>query len=481
MISPSISGVWDNIGIPNDMHNRKATLLKCFMDVLITKSVPEIHPLKYNDPPLPCSVKVWFLYMIMKNTSPFIIFGAGCLMFFSGFSCSSNRNGETTAAHLFSQVIDSLLQNAVATHEIPGAAACISLNGEAVYHQAHGWRNMESGVPLEKDDIFRMASMTKGLTAVAVMQLVEEGALRLDDEIYRYLPEFKNPQILIEVLPDSAFTGRPATGEITVRQLLTHTSGIGYGFQNERYNALIIKNDISEGFEDDTRDSYENIRRLAGLPLLFEPGEAYVYGLSYDVLGVLIEQVSGLRFDRYIEKHILDPLQMKDSYFMIPEEEQFRLVSVYQPAVEGPGIEPASYPDTAYPVINDRQFFSGGADLCSTAEDYARFLTMLVNDGELQGTRILRQSSVDTMLSKQTPFDDGGYDQGFAAWIINEKGAEHGPMGTGAFEFGGFYDTYSWADPQHHLVAVLLLQMYPTNAYSIHQKFQDAVYRIIRK
>jgi CubicO group peptidase (beta-lactamase class C family) len=375
--------------------------------------------------------------------------------------------------------IDSLLEHAVANKEIPGAVAYISLDGQEIYHKAFGWKNMEKGMALLKDDVFRMASMTKGLTAVSILQLIEEGALHLDDEVHEYIPEFKNPQVLVELLPDSGFTGRDATGEITIRQLLTHTSGIGYGFQNETYNALIIKNNISEGFEDDDRSSYENIKRIAALPLLCEPGEKYIYGLSYDVLGVVIEQVSGMRFDRYVEEKILDPLKMKDSYFIIPEKEQYRLVSVYQPAGNGTGLERSSYPDTAYPLAPARRFFSGGADLCSTAEDYARFLQMLLNEGTYDQARVLRESSVMDMLSKQTPFDDGHYDQGFAAWIINEEGASEGPMGLGSFEFGGFYDTYSWADPECNMVAVLLLQMYPANKHSIHQKFQHLVYGVV--
>ena len=401
------------------------------------------------------------------------------LLIIPGISCSNKQNKGLEASDQLNYRIDSLFQNAVANKEIPGAVAFISLDGKEVYHKAFGWKNIENEEPLLKNDIFRMASMTKGLTAVAILQLIEEGTMHLDDEVHQYIPEFKNPQILLEVLPDSGFTGRDASSEITIRQLLTHTSGIGYGFQNEVYNALIIKNNISEGFEDDNRSSYENISRIAKLPLLYEPGDEYVYSLSYDVLGVVIEQVTGMRFDRYVEQNILDPLKMNNSYFFIPEKEQYRLVSVYQPADNGTGLQRTSYPDNEYPVISSRRFFSGGADLCSTAEDYAKFLKMLMNDGKFDHSRILGKSSVAKMLSKQTPFDDGDYDQGFAAWIINEEGASIGPRGIGSFQFGGFYDTFSWADPEQHLVAVLLLQMYPTNEHSIHEKFRNAVYSVI--
>jgi CubicO group peptidase (beta-lactamase class C family) len=396
-------------------------------------------------------------------------------------SCAISPPGTTEPEHPLASLLDSLLQASVMNQDIPGAAAYVSQSGNVLYHRAVGWRNKEKKDPLQKDDIFRMASMTKALTAVAVLQLVEQNLIDLDDELWAYIPEFENPEILVEVLPDSGFSSREAEGEITIRQLLTHTSGIGYGFQNELYNSLIVKNRISEGFEDDGRTSYENIRRLAAIPLLFEPGEKYVYGLSYDVLGVVIEKVSGMRFDRYIEKNILDPLGMKESYFLIPPAEQYRLVTVYQPKNDGSGLEPATYPDTAYPVIPDRQFFSGGSDLCSTAGDYAKFLRMLLNGGEYKGSRILCESSVEAMLSKQTPFDDGHYHQGFAAWVINEKGAYEGPRGVGSFEFGGFFDTFCWTDPATDLIAVLLLQMYPNNTCDIHGRFRDVIFNVIRE
>jgi CubicO group peptidase (beta-lactamase class C family) len=206
---------------------------------------------------------------------------------------------------------------------------------------------------------------------------------------------------------------------------------LGYGFQDEKYNALIIKNNISEGFEEGSRTSLENIQRLARIPLLCDPGEKYIYSLSYDVLSVIIEKVTGLRFDKYVTKYILTPLGMYDSYFIIPEEKQERLVNVYQPAPNGDGLEPTTY------------------------------------------------QHIEIMLSKQTRFNDGTSDQGFAAWVTNVVGASEGPMSKGSFGFGGFYDTYSWADPEEDFVAILLMQMYPNNRTGIHQKFQNIVYGVI--
>jgi len=394
-------------------------------------------------------------------------------------SCNRGFENHKTSFSSTASIIDSLLNFAVTNQEIPGAAACIVLDGKVVYNKAFGWRNIEDKIAMKENDIFRMASMTKGLTAVAVLQLCERGLLSLDDNISMYIPEFKNAQVLVNILPDSGFVSRPAKSEITIRQLLTHTSGLGYGFQDEKYNMLIVKNNISEGFEDDSRTSLENIQRLAQIPLLCDPGEKYIYSLSYDVLGVIIEKISGLRFDRYITRNILSPLGMNDSYFLVPVDKQHRLVSIYQPKAGGKGLETTTYPDTAYPKIMSRQYFSGGADLCSTAEDFSRFVQMVLNKGSLDNTRILGKRYVEMMLSRQTRFESGNSDQGFAAWVTNAAGAAEGPMSKGSFGFGGFWDTYSWADPEENFVAVLLLQMYPGNQANIHQKFQQIVYGVI--
>jgi len=388
-----------------------------------------------------------------------------------------NQEPTTGIPGFRTQLIDSLLSSAVQNGEIPGAVAYINRGGNEVYHKAFGYRKLEGEVPMQTDDIFRMASMTTALTAVSILQLSERGLLFIDDKVSQYIPAFKNPQILVEIHEDSSFTAVPSEREITIRQLLTHTSGIGYGFMDESYNSLVIKHNVSEGFEDDDRSSMENTLRLAELPLLFTPGEKYTYGMSYDVLGVVIEVVTGLRFDKYVQQYILDPLEMNDSYFVVPTEERHRLVSIYQPS-EG-GLIPTSYPDTAYPVLDHRRFFSGGGDLCSTAEDYGKFVQMILNQGVFENTRILGVRYVEMMLMKQTNLDEGNSVQGFAAWVINKRGAAKGPMAEGSFSFGGFWDTQSWADPEGDFVAVLLLQMYPGNKHWIHWKFKNITYGVI--
>ena len=375
--------------------------------------------------------------------------------------------------------LDSLFNAAVINEEIPGAVIYLTKNKNEIYHKAYGFSDLENKTRLKSDAIFRMASMTKGLTAVAILQLFEKGLLNLDDEVSKFIPAFKNPQILVDVLPDSTFISIPAESEITIQQLLTHTSGIGYGFQDDKYNALVIKNNISEGFCEDKRTSLENTKKIAKLPLLENPGKRNIYSMSYDVLGTVIEIVSGLRYDEYIQQHILTPLEMNSSYFIVPFSEREKMVKVYQPTEDKNSLILTTYNDINYPIVDNKQFFSGGADLCSTAKDYTKFVHMIINKGIYKNKQILGEKYVKMMLSKQTKMEDGDSDQGFAAWVTNEKGAEKGPMSIGAYGFGGFFDTYTWTDPKMNFTATLLLQMYPTNAHNVHGKYQEIVYDII--
>ncbi|MGK0327572.1 serine hydrolase domain-containing protein [Polaribacter sp.] len=414
---------------------------------------------------------------ILKQHS--ILYSSFLLVFLSIVAYKNNNNTKTSASAPKTEQLDSLFMAAVGNREIPGAVILITKNQKEVFHKAYGFSDLENKIQLKENAIFRLASMTKALTAVAILQLNEKGLLNLNDEVSTYIPEFKNPELLVDVLADSTFTTIPAAGEITIQQLLTHTSGIGYGFQDDRYNALVIKNKVSEGFCEDNRTSLENTKKIAKLPLLANPGKKNIYSMSYDVLGTLIEVISGLRYDTYITKHILSPLEMNDSYFIIPASERNRLGEVYQPTSNSQNLMLTTYLDINYPIIEDQHFFSGGADLSSTAEDYTKFMHMLIHKGRYKNNKILGEKQVKRMLSKQTNFDDGDADQGFAAWVTNEKGAEKSPMGAGAYGFGGFFDTYSWTDTKKNFTATLFLQMYPANAHGIHEKYQQVVYRII--
>lgn len=407
------------------------------------------------------------------------IFSIILLFGYSIISCDNGNNKKDNSIVFDFSLMDSLFNTAVKNKEIPGAVAYISFKDQEIFNRAYGYRNIENNNKMDPSSIFRMASMTKALTAVSILQLVEQNKIKLDDPLKKYLPEFSNPKILAEVLTDSSFTAAPAENDITIQQLLTHTSGLGYGFQDEKYNALIIKNKISEGFCPDNRTSFENSKRIAAIPLLAEPGEKNIYGLSYEVLGTVIEKISGLRYDNYVIKNILEPLGMDNSYFLIPKEHRYRLPDVYEPDENGIGLEPTTYTDTEYPILESREFYAGGSDLSCTAQDYNKFLMMIEKKGMYNGNRILKEASIEMMLSEQTEFNDGDSSQGFAAWIVNDKGAENGLRPKGSYDFGGFFDTYCWVDPKNEFSAILLLQMYPNNTHDIHWKFQKAVYGIM--
>lgn len=399
-------------------------------------------------------------------------------------SCKNNNvenNGGISDISQIEERIDSLFENAIENQNIPGAVALIKHDGKTVFHRAYGYKNRELGHKQDTMDIFRLASMTKGLTAAAILQLNQQGLLSLDHDIARYLPEFKDLVILDSVHQDSSFSGHKTDSHISIRQLLTHSSGIGYGFQNDDYNKLVLHHGVSEGFCQDTRTSRENTKKIASLPLLQEPGKSFIYSLSYDVLGTLVEVVSGMRYDHYIRKNLLLPLQMDDSFFIIPEDRRNKLVNVYEPDSDGKGLQPATYSDIEYPLMEDREFYSGGADLCGTAENYTHFIQMIMNGGTYEGNRVLSENSVKMMLSKQTSFDDGDADQGFSTWVTNSIGAKNGLMSEGSFGFGGFFDTYGWADPGFDMNAILLLQMYPNNKVDIHKKYQKLVYELIHQ
>ncbi len=415
-----------------------------------------------------------------QNTKTPASFMALVLLIFF-ISCDCEKPEMAQGSSFKTARLDSLFTEAIKNNEIPAGVAFIARGGKTVYHKAFGMKNIETGEALKESDIFRIASMTKVVTAVAVMQLWERGLLFLDDPVSKYLPEYKNPRVLIEVLPDSSFTSRPAESEITIRQLLTHTSGIGYGFQSDTYNAMIIKNGISEGFEERPISTRENIRKLAALPLLHDPGEKYTYSLSIDVLGALVEVVSGESLDDYFYNYIFEPLEMDDTYFYLPDEKADRLVSVYEHNTGKTGFIPTTYPYTRYPVQGAKMYLSGGSDLSSTVKDIGTFAQMMMNKGIYNGTRILGSRAVEMITSKQTRHDWWNSEVGFCVSITNKNGAAEGPQSEGSYGWGGFFDTYCWVDPQKDFLAVLFLQMYPNNDFKFHEKFQQITYGTIDK
>ncbi|AVR46434.1 serine hydrolase [Christiangramia fulva] len=360
--------------------------------------------------------------------------------------------------------IGNMLQSSVDEGKIPGAVALIAKDGKIVLYKAFGSANA-NGKKLEKDAIFRIASQTKAITATAVMMLWEEGKFQLDDPISKYIPEFKNPQLLESFNEaDSSFTTKPAGEEITIRNLLTHTSGIGYGMidPDERYRKIFAKAGIVDAFTTRPVKLKENEKKLAKLPLHFKPGEKWYYSEGLDVLGYFIEVISGKSFDQFLRERIFEPLNMNDTYFYLPESKADRLVAV-QEKQDGKwknfGATP--YYDPEYPKKGARTFFSGGAGLSSTALDYAKFLQMYLNNGTYNGHRLLSPLTVKMILTNQTADLFGGPENyyGLAFGLVSEKGKAKGGLGSeGTFDWGGYFNTQYFADPVTDVIGILMKQ-----------------------
>lgn len=360
--------------------------------------------------------------------------------------------------------IDKMLRHAVSEQHIPGAVALVARDGKIVFHRAYGIANPQTQRPLRTDDIFRIASQTKAITSTAVMMLWEEGLFQLDDPISNWIPEFKEAGVL-KTFDDATvtWTTDPVKTPITIRHLLTHTSGIGYGVidGDQRFKKIYAKAGVTDLFTTEPITIQESVRKLAKLPLHHHPGEKFTYSEGLDVLGYFIEIVSGMTFEAFLQERLFVPLGMDDTGFYQPSSKADRLVSV-QTKEDGKWVRfPVTFYDPDYPIKGAKTFFSGGAGLSSTAKDYATFLQMYLNGGELNGVRILSRTTIATMMRNQTGDLFGGADKnhGLAFAVVTEDGQARGGLGSpGTFDWGGYFNTQYFADPEEDIVGVLMKQ-----------------------
>jgi CubicO group peptidase (beta-lactamase class C family) len=398
--------------------------------------------------------------------------------------------GSETVGMLGERLIrmDNVLQQSVNNKEVPGVAALVARKGKIVYYKAFGMADNQSSRALRKDDIFRIASMTKAITSTAVMMLWEEGKFQLDDPVSKYIPEFKNPTVLKSfTFRDSSYTTEPAKNEITIRQLLNHTSGIGYGVidGDERFKAIYKKAGITDLYTTDPVKIGESIRKLAKLPLHHNPGEKFTYSEGLDVLGYFIEIISGVSFDEFLRKRLFEPLGMYDTYFYLPENKAARLVAVQRLNKSNEWERfPVTFYDPNYPVKGAKTFFSGGAGLSSTTKDYATFLQMYLNGGELGGKRFLSRTTIDVILANHTGTLFGGDKSdsffGLAYSVLNETGAGKGGNGSeGTFTWGGYFNTYYFADPKEKIIGVIMKQTQETQGDNLNDLFRQLIYQAL--
>jgi len=379
-------------------------------------------------------------------------------------------------------ILTKTLQNYVAQEKLPGAVALVLRNGKVAYWEAVGQRDVEQGAPLQKNSIFRIASQTKALVSVGIMILQEEGKLLISDAVGKYIPEF-NETTVAEPTKDG-YKVVPAKRKITLRDLLTHTAGIDYGngTAKEAWKAAGIQGWY---FADRNEPVLATIKRIGSLPQQAQPGTAFVYGYNTDILGAVIEVVSGQTLSEFITARILKPLGMNDTHFYLPKAKANRLAVVYS-SKDG-GIERAADPGKmvgqgAY-VNGPRKSFSGGAGLLSTAEDYATFLQMMLNKGTYKNQRILSRKSVDLMTQNHLgdivfPWTPGmGFGLGFST--VEDVGLR-GELGShGEFGWGGAYHSTYWVDPAEQLVVVYFTQLIPAENVDDHQKLRTLIYQAL--
>jgi len=377
---------------------------------------------------------------------------------------SSARSTQAGVASDRVEELAAFMESLVDDGKIAGGVTLMARHGQVVHLKAVGLSDLEKKTPMQTNAIFRIASMTKPITNAAILMLFEQRKLSLDDPVSKYIPEFKDPEVLVRADP---LTTRPAKREITIRHLLTHTSGLGYDF-TETLGPIYEKNGIPACLCSTPMRLEQAMAKLARQPLLFDPGERWEYGLSTDVLGRVVEVVSGRSLDRFIEDEICRPLKMNDTFFQVPPEKLPRLVSAYvrvgsslREVKEGEILKHELGPgaitiSSDYPYAPSNRYRSGGAGLCSTAGDYLRFCQMLLGGGELDGVRLLQRETVRMMMTNQ--LGDASEQFGFGFKIMPETD-EIDEQLRASCAWSGFWSTSFRISPRGDWIHVTMTQV----------------------
>jgi CubicO group peptidase (beta-lactamase class C family) len=353
--------------------------------------------------------------------------------------------------------IHAFMKDYIDTNQIAGSVTLIARKGKVVHFEAQGWRYKEENQPMEKDAIFSLMSMTKPIVSTALMMLWEDGKFMLDDPISKWLPAYS------KMMVNDAVQGRvPATHPITIRQILTHTSGLSLEPGNRPKTLL------------------ENIERSATRPLAFQPGERWQYGASTDYVAALVEKISGKTVDEFIRERMFEPLGIRDTYYNIPKEKVNRVAAVYTPDKDGKIVlrrKPEYHEPTAY--------FSGVAGLNGTAADYFRFCQMVLNGGEYEGHRLLGRMTVDMMITNQIGagkpvyIRGAGYGFGLGYGVLTDPSKAPDALSIGTFTWGGADGTLFWIDPVEDLIGIMMIQINPYSHFNIRPLFSVVVSQAI--
>ncbi len=381
--------------------------------------------------------------------------------------------------------IATVVQKSIDDKQIAGAVTMVIRHGQVAWLDARGMADREAGKAMQRDSIFRICSMSKPITSTAVMMLYEEGKFLLEDPISKYLPEFRNPKVLVKPATGQPYS-IPATREITIRDLLRHTSGITYNW-NGTLGQLYDDANVASGLLQYDGTIEDSVRRLAGVPLLFNPGDRWEYSLSVDVLGRLVEVVSGMPFDEFLRTRIFERLGMTDTCFFLAADKVPRLAAAYT-YYDGKGLN--RFPDAPivegtmsysadYPYRGPRKLFSGGAGLSSTTLDYARFCQMLLNGGRLDKVRLLSRKSVELMTHDQLgPISqEMGFGLGFGVDGVKAPLSELGSAGE--FGWGGFFYTSFSIDPKEDMIVISMAQLHPTGGLGLDKEIHVLAYQAL--
>lgn len=376
-------------------------------------------------------------------------------------------------------LVDSMLQQHVHDGRVPGLVAGVSRHGKLVFLKSYGWQDIENKSPMQEDSIFQIRSMSKPITAVAVLQLIDQGKLKLSDPVANYIPSFAAVLVFNNPETQDLHDTRPPSRAITIEDLLLNTAGLSH-----RFSSLYRDNQVRS-----RADSLETlVDKVASIPLIGDPGEQWVYSISITVLGRIVEIVSGQTFDNYLEQHLFNPLAMTDTGFYVKPHQQARLAKAYVAATSS---EPLKLlPPMDIPITEKPPLMEGAAGLVSTVPDYLRFLEALLNKGELNGSRILSSESVIAATTNQVanrllpigtnpnaPMLDRGWGYGISV-VIDASKSPYG-VNNGEFAWGGSLGTQAWADPSTGMAVVIMLQVQPAGAFDIASKFKAMVYQSV--
>lgn len=363
--------------------------------------------------------------------------------------------------------IDQVMTEGIEAGEIIGCNAMILKDDKICYYQQWGQQDKRKDVPVSRDAIWRIYSMTKPITSIAAMQLVEQGKLDLDGAVSEHIPEFANMKVLVE--KDGKFTEEDAKREITVRDLLRHSSGLSYGLFG---SSEVDKRYVKAGILLTTPDLKSMAERLGKIPLKHQPGAQFEYSISTDMLGYLVEVVSEQRFDEYLNEHIFQPLSMQDTYFVLPEDKQSRFAEMYRPSRDG-SLKPAPRRSSLSYLKQDNRFFSGGGGLCCSIDDYMQFCRMLLNKGQLDGKQIVSEESLKEMWTNQL----GDLETSSSRFKFG-LGFSISPEGD--YSWGGIAGTRFWVNPEKNLAMIYMIQISPYRA-RFGNRMRQIVYRALEE